>query len=437
MSSKRIALFEAIPFVILEHNEVEQDGKKYMTVRGIAQRADEKNGNGRIYPDKILKREVTRLSERLAKNESIFAQADHPSDGVSRLTDTAAMVTGTEYTPQKEAVTTFKVLPTSTGKDLAEIIRAGGKVGISARGYGTLKTGEVNGVKGDVIQEDYSLVTWDFVIGQSTPGAVVSSFEEQARIGHAEGDEMDIKDLTLDALRKDRPELIAALEKELTVKVEAAVAAKVESLVAYKTKDIESKFEARLAEAMKKKKATAADDKEDEKDNGDDEKNEQIEALRAQAAALGLTIAPKESVTAKLETKVATLDKQLQETQTNLVEARRALDNLTEGEKSVAITNFILEKTKGERFRLPIVERLMRDGKPIPKTVEEATTMIEAEKKQIERLLNESTAQGKGHAITNEEPGSPVFNEQKKVKLANGLEITEQQARQRELAGVR
>lgn len=160
-------LFEAIPFELIEAREIEHNGERLMQVKGIMHRANELNGNHRIYPAAILSREVNKLKERLGSGDTMFSQADDPAGGVSRISDTAAMPTSVESTPKHEVIGTAVILPTQKGKDLAAIVRAGGTVSILVRGFGTTRPGECAGQQGEVVQEDYQLVTYDFVIGQS------------------------------------------------------------------------------------------------------------------------------------------------------------------------------------------------------------------------------------------------------------------------------
>jgi len=173
-------LFEATPFELTSPiTEVEHNGERLMQVTGIMQRANELNGNHRIYPAPILSREVNKLKERLGSGDTMFSQADDPAGGVSRISDTAAMLKSVEYTPENEVIGTAVIVPTQKGKDLAAIVRAGGKVTIIVRGFGTTRLGECAGQQGEVVQEDYQLVTYGFVIGQSLrhnqiPGAVVA-----------------------------------------------------------------------------------------------------------------------------------------------------------------------------------------------------------------------------------------------------------------------
>jgi hypothetical protein len=143
-------LFEAIPFELKDIQEVEHNGERLMQVTGIMHRANELNGNHRIYPAPVLSREVQKLKERLASGDTVFSQADHPADGTSKIGDTAAMLKKVEYTPENEVIGTAVIVPTQKGKDLVAIVRAGGKVGITVRGFGTTRPGECAGQQGEV-----------------------------------------------------------------------------------------------------------------------------------------------------------------------------------------------------------------------------------------------------------------------------------------------
>jgi hypothetical protein len=258
-------IYTAIPFEILEANEIEENGKKKFRVKGIFNRADERNANNRIYPSRLLEREHGKLNERLAKKESIFMQADHPSDGVSRIGETGAIMRSVHYDPKTKLVTgEADILSTHKGQDLQEIIRAGGQVGISARGFGTTSPGEHAGQKGDVVNEDYNLLTYDFVIGQSTRGAIVSDFQEQARLRLQEEMEMDLKTLDLETLKAGRPDLIAVVEKAATEAAKAESAKTLEALVKSQTEEIEKRLRADLK--LEKKGAKSDDDEDDMKE---------------------------------------------------------------------------------------------------------------------------------------------------------------------------
>lgn len=135
-----------------------------MKVRATLIKGDQVNRNHRLYKSEYLRREAAALQEKLRKGETLFAQADHPADGVPRIHDTAAMWTAIRYDEgAKEIVGEASILNTTAGKDLAELIRSGAAVGVSCRGFGTTTS------RGDIseVNSDWSLHSADFVIGPS------------------------------------------------------------------------------------------------------------------------------------------------------------------------------------------------------------------------------------------------------------------------------
>lgn len=224
-------LIETAPvaFEILEEATDKNRGR--MKVKGIFASADEINNNNRIYPEAIQDREIDKLRP-LMEDRTVFSEADHPEDGKSRIRNTAAMPISIEKKKDNgrtvyigEAI----ILNTEQGKNIQEIIRAGGKVGVSQRGWGSLSLGNWKGKQADIVQDDYTLKTFDFVIGQSTKGAEVAEFTEQTEINilsaldegehNAKGGSvMEIK--TLEELRKVYPDLCLQLEKDAAEKKE-------------------------------------------------------------------------------------------------------------------------------------------------------------------------------------------------------------------------
>lgn len=104
----------------------------------------------------------------------LFGELDHPSDGRTQLARVSHILTNLEI---KDGIVygEAEVLDTARGRDLKGILSSGAKVGISSRGYGSTRTNE----KGeDVVQEDYRLVTFDFVADPADQSAFPSVFYE-------------------------------------------------------------------------------------------------------------------------------------------------------------------------------------------------------------------------------------------------------------------
>ena len=55
-----------------------------MMLTGIIQKADTVNGNGRVYPEHVLKREMVNYS-KLVKERRALGELDHPDDSVTQV----------------------------------------------------------------------------------------------------------------------------------------------------------------------------------------------------------------------------------------------------------------------------------------------------------------------------------------------------------------
>jgi len=132
---------------------------------GVMQRADAENGNGRVYPEDILRREVQNYKKIVGENRAL-GELDHPDSSVVELKNASHIVTEIEMRG-KDVIGKVKVLDTPAGRILKDLIRGGVKLGISSRGLGSVKS---NGGR-NLVQEDFQLICFDFVSDPSTVGA--------------------------------------------------------------------------------------------------------------------------------------------------------------------------------------------------------------------------------------------------------------------------
>ena len=132
---------------------------------GVMQRADAENGNGRVYPEDILRREVKNYMKIVGENRAL-GELDHPDSSVVELKNASHIVTEIEMRG-KDVIGKVKVLDTPAGRILKDLIRGGVKLGISSRGLGSVKS---NGGR-NLVQEDFQLICFDFVSDPSTVGA--------------------------------------------------------------------------------------------------------------------------------------------------------------------------------------------------------------------------------------------------------------------------
>ena len=139
------------------------NGMIYLT--GKLQEADVQNGNGRVYPYKVLAREVQNY-QKLVKERRALGELDHPDSQVINLQNACHLVTEI-WMEGNNVMGKIKVLNTPSGQVLKSLVESGVKLGISSRGMGSVSesTGKV------VVQEDFQLICFDFVSEPSTPNA--------------------------------------------------------------------------------------------------------------------------------------------------------------------------------------------------------------------------------------------------------------------------
>lgn len=154
--------FDYTPDLIKESRDT-NNGK--IVMKGILQKADTLNQNGRIYPSVILDREVRNYQKFIKENRAL-GECDHPEASVIELKN-ASHIVREAYMEGKVCYGTVELLDTPSGKILQSLVESGVTLGISSRGVGsTKKEGEY-----DVVQDDFQLICWDFVSEPSTPSA--------------------------------------------------------------------------------------------------------------------------------------------------------------------------------------------------------------------------------------------------------------------------
>ena len=136
-----------------------------MILSGKLQEADVQNGNGRVYPYKVLTREVANY-KKLVKEKRALGELDHPDDSIINLKNASHMVTDV-WMDNKNVMGKVKVLDTPSGNILRGLVNSGAQLGISSRGMGSVS--EAQGQT--IVEDDFQLICFDFVSEPSTPGA--------------------------------------------------------------------------------------------------------------------------------------------------------------------------------------------------------------------------------------------------------------------------
>ncbi len=166
MNATASLITEWIPFDI-DKKVLEEQRKSGgpMMMKGILQKSETVNQNGRIYPKPILEREIRNYQKFIKENRAL-GELDHPDSSVVELKNSSHIIREA-YMEGDIVYGTVEILNTPSGKILQSLVESGVTLGISSRGVGsTTSQGEYQ-----IVQDDFQLICWDFVSEPSTPGA--------------------------------------------------------------------------------------------------------------------------------------------------------------------------------------------------------------------------------------------------------------------------
>lgn len=150
---------------LLDESDKKMVEAGHLLLTGKIQEADVKNGNGRKYPEKILRREIEKYQTLIHENRAI-GECDHPDSSVINLKNVSHTVTKVWW-EGPVVMAKIRVLPTPSGEIIKALVQSGIKLGISSRGLGS--THQVNGTT--MVDDDFQLICFDLVSEPSTPGA--------------------------------------------------------------------------------------------------------------------------------------------------------------------------------------------------------------------------------------------------------------------------
>ena len=154
----------------------ENNGK--LVVKGVLQRAESKNQNGRIYPREVLLREVGKYLDTNVSERRALGELDHPESSVVNLNNASHNVVEMHWDGD-DLLGTVEVLSTPAGNILKELFKSGIKLGISSRGLGSVEPmKEEDTVE---VQPDFELIAFDFVSNPSTHGAFMRPVNESVQ----------------------------------------------------------------------------------------------------------------------------------------------------------------------------------------------------------------------------------------------------------------
>jgi len=173
-------IVDYIPFSITptQINEAMKENNGKLIVKGVLQRAEAKNQNGRVYPREILVRESKKYDENFVKQNRALGELDHPDSSVVNLQNVSHNVKEMHFEGDN-LVGTVEILTTPSGNILRELFKNGIKLGISSRGLGSVEmVQEANGDTVSKVGDDFELIAFDFVSNPSTHGAFLHPMNE-------------------------------------------------------------------------------------------------------------------------------------------------------------------------------------------------------------------------------------------------------------------
>ncbi len=151
----------------------------------VLQKYNVKNRNGRIYPERILRKQ-NEIYQQAIRERRAVGELDHPESSVisgdrisHNITETwweGHTLMGKMEILMTRGYQTYGIV--STKYDLlADLLRQNIMIGVSSRGVGSLE--KING--DDIVQDDFELIGWDAVTAPSTPGSWIFKNREDAK----------------------------------------------------------------------------------------------------------------------------------------------------------------------------------------------------------------------------------------------------------------
>lgn len=165
-------------------SEAKESGSKDYYIMGPFIQAEKENKNGRIYPIKVVEREVKRYVKESIENNRAYGELGHPNGPSINLDRVSHMIKelhqdGTDF------IGKAKILDTPMGQIVKNLMDEGAKLGVSTRGMGSLKENK-NGIM--EVQDDFHLATAaDIVADPSAPDAFVKGIMEGVEFWYEDG----------------------------------------------------------------------------------------------------------------------------------------------------------------------------------------------------------------------------------------------------------
>lgn len=158
-----------------------KDKSKPLILKGIIQRCNTLNQNGRVYPREILLREIEKYKKQVVAEKRAFGTLDHEDSPTVSMQSVSHMITDIKIDGDT-VYGTVRIFDNPNGQIVRSIVEAGGIPGISSRALGSLRSetiteGPGRTIEVNVVEDDLNIICWDIVSEPSTPGAFLSLSE--------------------------------------------------------------------------------------------------------------------------------------------------------------------------------------------------------------------------------------------------------------------
>ncbi len=201
---------QPMSFIQLQSVE-EKDGKKLMTIQGIATRGDIVNSKGQVYPTEVWQDNLPRMNQ-LAEQGKFLGKLEHPK--VEQGLVDAALKFNKFWIQNNDVWFEAVVMPTDPdGKNLQTMIESGVQVDLSSRGYGQFAQADWRGKQRQVMQKGFICTAIDAVWMGASTGSGVSSVTYQSDSSVA-----DQGDSPVDEKKKDETQTQSAEDRAAAVR---------------------------------------------------------------------------------------------------------------------------------------------------------------------------------------------------------------------------
>jgi hypothetical protein len=175
-------------------------------VDAVFQKFDIKNANGRIYPERVLKKQVELYQQKISEHRA-YGELNHPAESTIDLGRISHNIIELHWEGRtlvgklelniSEGFRRLGIVSTM-GDMAANHLLNGYKIGVSSRGVGSVeqKLGQT------IVGDDFELICWDIVSDPSTPGAYIGHKEELTQSVEEKSTEKKAVNEKLDKINK-------------------------------------------------------------------------------------------------------------------------------------------------------------------------------------------------------------------------------------------